>query len=106
MTTDIDTQSVTVATQLIGLDAKWLQPFDVEDPFNDNLRLRGFLCQKPDYRYGALVITHVGERKYRTILATPSYITRLAKTVVYFHRLKGSSVRKVGSLRVRVLSGH
>ena len=40
MTPDVDTQSVTVATQLIGLDAKWLQPFDVEGPFNDNLRLR------------------------------------------------------------------
>jgi hypothetical protein len=72
MTPDVDTQSVTVATQLIGLDAKWLQPFDVEDPFNNNLRLRGFLCQKPDHRYGALVITHVGEAEVpQLILATP-----------------------------------
>ncbi len=72
MTPDVDTQSVTVATQLIGLDAKWLQPFDVEDPFNNNLRLRGFLCQKPDHRYGALVITHAGEAVVpQLILATP-----------------------------------
>ncbi|MGH7816624.1 MAG: hypothetical protein ACREOR_04475 [Candidatus Binatia bacterium] len=72
MTTDIDTQSLAVATQLIGLDAKWLQPFDVEDPFNENLPLRGFLCQKPDHRYGALVITHVGEAEIpQLILATP-----------------------------------
>ena len=72
MTTDIETQSLSVATQLISLDAKWLQPFDVEDPFNNNLRLRGFLCQKPDHRYGALVITHVGEAEIaQLILATP-----------------------------------
>ena len=72
MNTGIDTQSLSVATQVIGLDAKWLQPFDVQDPFNDNLRLRGFLCQKPDHRYGALVITHVGEKEIpQLILATP-----------------------------------
>ena len=41
MNADIDTQSLAVATELIGLDAKWLQPFDVEDPFNDNLRQIG-----------------------------------------------------------------
>lgn len=68
----IDTQSVSLAMQLSGLDAKWLQRFDVEDPFNNNLRLRGFLCQKPDHRYGALVITHVGEPELsQLILATP-----------------------------------
>ena len=72
MNADIDTQSLAVATELIGLDAKWLQPFDVEDPFNENLRLRGFLCQKPDHRYGALVITNVGEAEIpQLILATP-----------------------------------
>jgi len=72
MNADIDPQALSVATQVIGLDAKWLQPFDVEDPFNNNLRLRGFLCQKPDHRYGALVITHVGEAEVpQLILATP-----------------------------------
>ena len=72
MNIGIDAISLSVATQVIGLDAKWLQPFDVEDPFNDNLRLRGFLCQKPDHRYGALVITHVGEEELpQLVLATP-----------------------------------
>jgi hypothetical protein len=72
MPTDNDTSSPSVATQLIGLEEKWLQPFDVEDPFNDNLRLRGFLSQKPDHRYGALVITHVGEAEApQVIFATP-----------------------------------
>jgi hypothetical protein len=72
MNADIDTQALSVATQVIGLDAKWLRPFDVEDTFNNNLRLRGFLCQKPDHRYGALVITHVGEAEVpQLILATP-----------------------------------
>jgi hypothetical protein len=67
-----DEQSLAVATQLIGLEAKWLQPFEVDDPFNDNLRLRGFLSQKPDHRYGALVLTHVGDAEApQLILATP-----------------------------------
>jgi len=70
--TSIDEKSLAAATQLIGLDAKWLHAFDVEDPFNENLRLRGFLCQKPDHRYGALVITHAGEAEApQLILATP-----------------------------------
>jgi hypothetical protein len=61
-----------LASQLTGLDAKYLQPFDVTDPFNDGLRLQGFLSQKPDHRYGALAITHVGERLApQSILATP-----------------------------------
>ncbi|MDZ7359268.1 MAG: hypothetical protein ONB46_00885 [candidate division KSB1 bacterium] len=67
-----DSQALATAAQVIGLDAKWLQAFDVEDPFNGNLRLRGFLCQKPDHRYGALVLTHVGEAEApQLILATP-----------------------------------
>ena len=48
-----------LARKIIDLDEKWLQPFNVEDPFNNNLRLEGFLSQKPDHRYAALVITHV-----------------------------------------------
>jgi hypothetical protein len=61
MNADMDAQSVSLATQLLGLDAKWLQPFDVEYPFNNSLWLRDFLSQKPDQRYAALVMTHVGE---------------------------------------------
>lgn len=72
MNVDNEAQSLATATQLIGLDARWLHAFDVEDPFNENLRLRGFLCQKPDHRYGALVLTHVGEAEApQLILATP-----------------------------------
>ncbi|MFB3891420.1 MAG: hypothetical protein ACE15C_05280 [Phycisphaerae bacterium] len=50
------------ACKLIGLEAKWLQPFDVEDPFNDQLRMEGFISQKPDHRYGGLAILRVGGR--------------------------------------------
>jgi hypothetical protein len=61
-----------LAPHMTGLDAKWLQAFDAEDPFNANLRVRGFLCQKPDHRYGALALTHVGEAEApQLILATP-----------------------------------
>ena len=30
------------------------------DPFNGELRLEGFLCQKPDHRYGGLALLRVG----------------------------------------------
>jgi len=72
METAVDAHALALATELIGLDEKWLQPFDVGDPFNDDLRLRGFLCQKPDHRYGALVITHVDDAETpQLIVATP-----------------------------------
>ncbi len=32
-----------LAQQSIGIDVKWLQPFTVEDPFNNDMRLQGFL---------------------------------------------------------------
>jgi len=103
MNADIDPQALSIATQLIGLDAKWLQPFDVEDPFNNNLRLRGFLCQKPDHRYGALVITHVGEAEVpQLILATPklhypfgkdgSFHFPPIKTIYLYEKLDGTNV--------------
>ncbi len=92
MTTEVDTQSVSIATQLIGLDAKWLQPFDVDDPFNDKLRLRGFVCQKPDYRYGALAITHVGEAEMpQVVLATPKLHYPFGKDG-FFHFLPIKSI--------------
>ncbi len=69
---DSEEHSIEVAMELLGLEAKWIQPFDVEDPFNDNIRLQGCLCQKPDHRYGALAITHVDMREApQLILATP-----------------------------------
>lgn len=72
MTTQDYPKQLELAQQLIDLEAKWLQPFDVEDPFNDEVRLQGFLSQKPDHRYGALVITHVeGREALQLILATP-----------------------------------
>jgi hypothetical protein len=72
MSTGTDEKSLLGAMQLSGLEAKWLHAFEVEDPFNDNLRLRGFLSQKPDHRYGALVLTHVGNAEApQLILATP-----------------------------------
>lgn len=72
MTMFDESQALGIATQLTGVEAKWLQPFDVTDPFNDARRLQGFLCQRPDHRYGALAITHVdGASVPQLILATP-----------------------------------
>ena len=64
--------SLAIAVDLTKLDERFLTPFDVEDPFNDGLRLQGYLSQKPDHRYGALAITHVeGKPAAQMIYATP-----------------------------------
>lgn len=60
------------AAELLGVDAKFLQPFDVADPFNDDARLEGFLCQKPNHTYGALALLRVdGRPAPQRIFATP-----------------------------------
>ena len=60
------------ASEILGVDAKWLTPFDTPDPFNGQLRLEGFLCQKPDHRYGGLALLRVGgEPAPQVIYATP-----------------------------------
>ncbi|NIR50462.1 hypothetical protein GWO43_18305, partial [candidate division KSB1 bacterium] len=65
-------KSISTAPKLTGLEEKWLQPFEVEDPFNDNIPLCGFLSTKPDHRYGALAITHVDDAEVpQLILASP-----------------------------------
>ncbi|PYV19157.1 MAG: hypothetical protein DMG07_02440 [Acidobacteria bacterium] len=60
------------AVELLGVDAKFLQPFDTTDPFADEVRLEGFLCQRPDHRYGALALLRVdGRPAPQRIFATP-----------------------------------
>ena len=60
------------AATLLDVDAKFLQAFDVPDPFNDEVRLEGFLCQRPDQRYGALALLRVNGRPApQRIFATP-----------------------------------
>lgn len=49
------------AARILGLESiSDLDPFDAEDPFNGGRRLRGYVSWKPDHRYGALVVHHVG----------------------------------------------
>jgi len=60
------------ACRLLEVDEKFLQPFDVTDPFNDEVRLEGFLCLRPDHRYGALALLRVdGRSAPQRIFATP-----------------------------------
>ncbi len=60
------------AATLLGVDAKFLQPFDVADPFNDEVRLEGLLCQKPNHTYGGLALLRVdGRSAPQRIFATP-----------------------------------
>lgn len=59
------------AIELLQVANKWLEPFDVSDPFS-KLRLEGYLSLKPDYRYGALALLKVdGQEAPQRILATP-----------------------------------
>jgi len=57
---------------MLGVDAKFLQPFETADPFHEELPLQGFLCQRPDHRYGALALMRVGgHRVPQVVYATP-----------------------------------
>ena len=65
-------ESLETAKRLTGLEDKYLTSFDATDPFNGDIRLEGYLSQRPDHRYGALAITHVGgEPAPQLIYATP-----------------------------------
>ncbi len=64
-------EDIETAAQALSLEPKWLQEFDVVDPFND-VAMRGFLSQRPDHRYGALAVTHVNEEPApQIVFATP-----------------------------------
>ncbi len=68
---DIQMTDVSKAMELLELKEKWLESFDVIDPFSE-LRLEGYLSRKPDYRYGALALLKIGGRESpQRILATP-----------------------------------
>jgi hypothetical protein len=70
MSTEAD--KLNLAVQLTGVEAKWLQAFEVADHLNDGLALSGYLCQRPDHRYGALALLEVGGTSVpQLILATP-----------------------------------
>lgn len=47
------------AAEAFECDTKDLTPFEINDPFNDDLPLKGFMCRIRDYRYGALYLIHV-----------------------------------------------
>ena len=49
--------------EMLGVQPGLLQPFAVADPFHDGLPLEGFLCQKTDHRYGAIVIPDRGPER-------------------------------------------
>ncbi|MCF6197941.1 MAG: hypothetical protein L3J67_00845 [Hyphomicrobiaceae bacterium] len=60
-----------LARNLTGLEDKWLQPFDVTDPFA-GLRLEGYLSRKPNHLYGAVAILRVDEHSAPQLIhATP-----------------------------------
>lgn len=53
-------EDLEAARALLGLEAKWLQPFRAEDPFNEGLEVEGLLSIRPDHRYGTLAVLRVG----------------------------------------------
>lgn len=87
---------------VLGVPAKDLQEFEVDDPFNGHV-LRGFLCRRPDHRYGAMYLTHVnGEDEPKLIFATPklhypfdragTYRFPPAREVLIYEKLDGTNV--------------
>ena len=49
-----------------------LQSFEVEDPFNPQNELKGFISRRSDYRYGSIAITHInGRDAYQIQFGTP-----------------------------------
>src|SRR5262249_40029626 len=90
------------ALAVFGVPAKDVQEFEVDDPFNGHA-LRGFLCRRPDHRYGAMYLTHVnGDAEPQLILATPklhypfdragTYRFPAAREVLIYEKLDGTNV--------------
>ncbi len=62
------------ALKVLKVKEDELQEFDVEDPFNDQTRIRGYICRRADHRYGALYITHVDKFKAEQLIyAVPKF---------------------------------
>lgn len=65
----------------LGVDEKELQSFEVEDPFNPQNLLKGFLSIKSDHRYGAIGITHInGKEEHQIHFGTPKQHYPFGKT--------------------------
>lgn len=65
----------------LGLKRKELVPFELQDPFNPENHVKGFVSQKPDHRYGAVAITHVnGKEQYQIHFGTPKQHYPFGKT--------------------------
>jgi hypothetical protein len=91
------------AMKVLSVPAKDLQEFEVEDPFNPPHVLRGFLCRRPDHRYGAMYVTHVDDAEEpQLIFATPklhypfdragTYRFPPAREVLVYEKLDGTNV--------------
>lgn len=60
------------ACALLDLEAKYLQEFEAEDPFNPGNVVSGFVARKSDHRYGAMAILKVcGKDATQVVFATP-----------------------------------
>ena len=90
------------AMNVLGVAAKDLQEFEVEDPFNPHV-LRGYLCRRSDHRYGAMYVTHVdGTEEPQLIYATPklsypfdragTYRFPPAREVLVYEKFDGTNV--------------
>lgn len=56
----------------LKIKEKRLNPFEVEDPFNQRNIIKGFVSTESDYRYGTIAITHVnGKEAYQIHFGSP-----------------------------------
>jgi len=60
------------ATKSLNLDEKWLNEFEVDDVFNNGMKLHGFISRKPNHLYGAMAITEINNQStLQIIYGTP-----------------------------------
>ncbi len=83
----------------LAVKEKDLQAFEDRDPINRENILNGFLCRRPDHRYGALAITHInGKDAYQIRYGTPKQHYPFGKDgEFHFPEAKEICMRRDGS---------
>ena len=76
--------NITTTSQYLEVPESELKEFEVTDPFND-IKLKGIICRRSDYRYGTMVIFEVDEKIVipQIIYGTPKLIYPFDKNGVF-----------------------
>jgi len=91
------------AAELLNISIDYLREFSAIDTFNNNNALSGYLCYRPDHRYGALVILSINNEPCEQIIyATPKlhypfdkngvYHWPECRDIKYYEKLDGTNI--------------